>query len=284
LTVLDKISVPGRPDKANDDAMGAAGSVAFVLDGATGLGDTPLLPGESDAAWVANFAAAALAAHAPGLAGDLDSLAFKAMSDVKAAFESQRLRETFARYEIPWATLAICGVTRGTFHTGFLGDSRILVRDASGAVHHFGAPLKYRKYERSLASSMIAQAKGAQIGIESIRATVLPQLRAARERVNTPEGYWLLGPDPRAAAHVVRSSMELLEPIFALLMTDGFYALTEDYRLYSDIGLVEAAIGKGLAALCGELRDVEEDDPSGLKYPRMKKSDDATAILLRADP
>jgi hypothetical protein len=283
LTILDRLSLPGRADKPNEDAMGEGGAIAFVLDGATGLGDEPLMRADSDAAWVARTAAAALAANAPGFAGDLDSLVYKAAVEVERAFRTSRVRETYELFEIPWATLAVCGVTAGVLNLAFLGDSRLLVRDDHGAVHHFGAPLKYRKGEQALAQKMIAEAKGDRLGIESIRASVLPQLRASRARVNTPEGYWLMGPDPRAAAHVVKSQMRIGAGAMVMLMTDGFYALIEDYKLYDDAGLVKAALGKGLAALGDELREIELNDPMGKKFPRMKTSDDATAMLVRAD-
>jgi Protein phosphatase 2C len=282
LTVLDRISLPGRPDKPNEDAMGAGGAVAFVLDGATGLGDAPLMRADSDAAWVAQKAAAALCNYAPGFAGDLDSLVYKAAVDVERAFAADRLRESYEAYEIPWATLAVCGVTSGALNLAFLGDSRLLVRDEHGAIHHFGAPLKYRKGEQALAQKMIAGAQGERLGIETIRATVMPQLRASRAKVNTPEGYWLLGPDPRAAAHVVKSQLRIGAGAMVMLMTDGFYALIEDYKVYDDAGLVRAALGKGLAALGDELREIELNDPLGKRFPRMKTSDDATAMLVRA--
>lgn len=284
LTILDRLSLPGRPDRPNEDAMGEGGAVAFVLDGATGLGDEPLLRADSDAAWVAKTAARALAAHAAGYAGDLDSLVYKATVDVERAFRAERLRETYESYEIPWATLAICGVTSGALNLAFLGDSRLLVRDDQGVVHHFGAPLKYRKGEQALAQKMIAEAKGERLGIETIRASVMPQLRASRAKVNTPEGYWLMGPDPRAAAHVVKSKLRIGSGAMVMMMTDGFYALIEDYKLYDDAGLIKAALGKGLTELGDELREIELNDPLGKKFPRMKTSDDATAMVIRAEP
>jgi hypothetical protein len=283
LTILDRISLGGRPDKPNEDAMGEGGSLAFVLDGATGLGDQPLMRADSDAAWVARTAAAALAANAPGYAGDLDSLVYKATVEVERAFRADRLRDSYEAYEIPWATLAICGVTSGQLNLAFLGDSRLLVRDEHGLVHHFGAPLRYRKGEQVLAQKMIAGATGPRLGIESIRETVMPQLRASRAKVNTPEGYWLLGPDPRAAAHVVKSHLKIGTGAMVMLMTDGFYALIEDYKVYDDAGLIRAALGKGLAALGDELREIELNDPLGKKFPRMKTSDDATAMLVRIE-
>jgi len=42
------------------------------------------------------------------------------------------------------------------------------------------------------------------------------------------------------------------------------------------------AEGDGLAPLLREIRRVERDvDPNGLQFPRYKRSDDASAILVR---
>ena len=45
--------------------------------------------------------------------------------------------------------------------------------------------------------------------------------------------------------------------------------------------LMQAALDKGLKALGDELRTIEAGDVLGDKFPRFKKSDDATALLLR---
>ena len=60
--ILDTFSLPGDPFKPNDDAFAHTHNAAVVLDGATGLGD-PLMPGASDAAWIAHFGARRLMAH-----------------------------------------------------------------------------------------------------------------------------------------------------------------------------------------------------------------------------
>jgi hypothetical protein len=42
-----------------------------------------------------------------------------------------------------------------------------------------------------------------------------------------------------------------------------------------------AALDKGLAALGEELRAIEAGDIGGDRFPRFKKSDDATALLIQ---
>ena len=50
---------------------------------------------------------------------------------------------------------------------------------------------------------------------------------------------------------------------------------------YTPEELFAAAVTRGLESLGQELRAVEASDPEGVKFPRFKKSDDATALLLR---
>ena len=66
-----------------------------------------------------------------------------------------------------------------------------------------------------------------------------------------------------------------------LLASDGFLALASDYGAYSADNLMAAARDKGLVALGQELRAIEAGDAGGDRFPRFKKSDDATALLLR---
>ena len=62
LALLDSLSLPGDPAKANEDAFGQDANAAVVIDGATPLGDG-LMPGPSDAAWISQFGARRLMAH-----------------------------------------------------------------------------------------------------------------------------------------------------------------------------------------------------------------------------
>ena len=74
LELIDSLSLPGNPGKANDDAFGYREHAAVVLDGATGLGEN-LLPGPSDAAWLARFKGVASVAHDDLVERTLDALA-----------------------------------------------------------------------------------------------------------------------------------------------------------------------------------------------------------------
>lgn len=112
------------------------------------------------------------------------------------------------------------------------------------------------------------------------RQEFIGHLRKARNFVNSG-GNWLFSPDQRAADHVSHQAIAAPPEGHLLLASDGFLALVGDYGAYNAASLMAAARDKGLAALGKELRAIEEADPSGDQYARFKKSDDATAVLLR---
>jgi serine/threonine protein phosphatase PrpC len=281
IQVLEGLSLPGSPARENDDAMGATSTIAFVLDGVTSLVDPPLMPGRSDAAWVAHAARELLLKHGPGAAGDLPGLLGEVAGALTRQFEALRSRAPAARWELPWTTVSIIGVEAGKIHVAYLGDSRVLVETADDQVHNYGISPSRGAMETKLAAKMIAAKKG--IGVEAQRGTIQDELRQSREKVNTGEGSWLLGADSSVASHVRVTTLALSGPATVLLATDGFHALSEDYKRYGDRELIATAQVVGLKMLARELRHIEEEDPEGARYPRMKKSDDATALLLRVE-
>ena len=66
-----------------------------------------------------------------------------------------------------------------------------------------------------------------------------------------------------------------------LLMSDGFASLVTDYQKYSAQELARAMRSYGLAVLAHEIRVIENEDATCLRFPRFKVSDDATAIWLK---
>jgi hypothetical protein len=127
---------------------------------------------------------------------------------------------------------------------------------------------------------MVARAAGMSSASGINRPEIEPMLRAARNRINSGRN-WLFSPDRRAAAHAAHQTANVRTGALLLLASDGFLALVSDYGRYDGQSLVTAALDRGLAALGEELREIEDADPLGETFPRFKKSDDATAVLLR---
>ncbi len=313
FVLLDQLSLPGDPAKPNEDALAHLAQAALVLDGATPLGPS-LLPGPSDAAWIAQFGARRLAAHLKD--GDAPDAALKhALADAEISFAGLARGPIREKWQMPCASMMLAVVefaplrpslarepatatsptsvlrTRGGVGPRpsrrsegqrgleflWFGDCAAIV-EQEGQIELIGETMEKRQAEAARARKMARELKlPAASGID--RAEIQPLLRAARNHINT-KGNWLFSPDRRAAAHVARRGLTVDDGTLLLIASDGFLALVSDYGAYDTAGLMTAVRKKGLAVLGEELRAIERDDALAEKFPRFKPSDDATAVLV----
>jgi hypothetical protein len=276
--LLESLSLPGDSAKPNDDAFAHRARAAVVMDGATGLGDA-LMPGPSDAAWVARFGANRLMAHSEEGLNPHDAVG-AALRDTENSFIHLRRRVPIETYEMPFSSMMFVTQTAAGFDALWFGDCAALVARPGATVELVGDAIK-KKARESDRVKVLAANLGENAASTGLRAAFLPALRAARNTVNTERGGWLFGPDARAAEHVASARVAAPTGTTLLLMSDGFLALASDYDRYDIAELMPAARAKGLESLGGELRAIEAADPDGKRFPRFKKSDDATALLLK---
>jgi hypothetical protein len=276
--LLDGLTLPGNPAKPNEDAFGHAANAALVMDGATGLGDS-LMPGASDAAWLAQFGARRILAHIGAGAAATDAVR-SALADAEKSFKALRRREPKETYEIPFSSMMLVAAAAKGFEALFYGDCAALVKRPDAKLEVLGIAFQNRAREAA-GVTKLAKAKGLNPAARTNLPEFLGALRKERNSVNTGRGHWLFGPDAKAADHVSIKQVSAPAGTIVLLSTDGFLALASDYGCYDAEGLLTAAQTKGLTSLGEELRTVEAGDPEGTKYPRFKTSDDATAVLLR---
>jgi hypothetical protein len=275
---LESLSLPGSPGRPNEDSFASSPKAALVMDGATGLGES-LMPGDSDAAWLARFGAERLMFYLrSGLKAR--TVLNAVFNEVEHAFVTQRKRAPKETYEIPFASMMLIASTDSAVDALWYGDCAALLARPGEVVEVVGEAIAKRTLEAERVAKLAAS-HGLSPAAGFDRPQYLSALRGARNTVNSDKGGWLFGPDARAADHV--SAKSLVAPVGTriLLLTDGFLALASDYRRYDAQSLMEAATAQGLEALGRELREIENADVEGRRYPRFKTSDDATALLLR---
>ena len=279
--LLEQLSLPGDPTKPNEDSFACLDHAALVLDGATPLGP-PLLPGTSDAAWIAQFGARRLSAHLKD--GDAPEDALKhALQDAEKSFAGLQRAPVREKWQTPCASMMMA-VELGRDQRGsqieFLsfGDCTALI-EQDGKVEIVGEAITKRRAEAGRAKRA-AKDKNLPSVLGVHRPEIEPLLRAARNHINSGSN-WLFSPDARAAKHVVRQTATIAEGARLLLASDGFLALVSDYDAYDIAGLMQAVSGKGLAALGEELRAIEKSDAAGTRFFRFKASDDPPALLLQ---
>jgi len=277
LQLLDSLSLPGDPAKANEDAFGHDTVAAVVIDGATPLGDS-LMPGPSDAAWIAQFGARRLMAHLRD--GDGGRKALRAtLADTQKSFEALRRHEPEEMWQTPCGSMMLAVPDEAGVEFLWFGDCAGLLKQDDAAVTVVGETFDKRAAEAQRAQK-VGKEKNLSPAAGINRPEFLTVLRAARNRINSGEN-WLFSPDVKAAAHASRRIVKAGPGSTILLASDGLLALASDYGAYNADSLIAAAMDKGLAALGEELRAIEAGDAMGDKFPRFKKSDDATGLLLR---
>jgi hypothetical protein len=187
------------------------------------------------------------------------------------------------RYRHPSASFQSLRLTDGGIEIAGLGDCSLFLRDAAGTLTRHSGLRAGRSGEQSGAKKALTRLGGLNAEGEAHRdAETLASLRAARARQNTEGGVWTLGIHAEAAEHVRIERPDLRLPAVGLLCSDGFADGVDNYGLHSAADLVARAEAERLPALLSEIRQVEREvDPRGLRYPRYKRSDDASAILVK---
>ena len=268
LDLIQSLSIAGDITKANDDRVGAGHARAWIIDGATDLGDPGLLGSRGGAAWIAAEADRAFAA-APG--ESVEAMSRFVFETVAARFAEDRTRAP-EPWEIPSAAFLAVAVADNRLDCAWLGDCpALLIRD--GAAIPIGPEVDVRDDESDLARSV------AHHGLGSVRraAPVLDTLRTVRANPDRR----ILGVDPAGADHILYSSQPCIAGDELLLMTDGFSAAIDLYRMVARKDVPALLAAEGLHGLAARLRQAEASDADCTRWPRFKQGDDATAIWLR---
>jgi hypothetical protein len=117
------------------------------------------------------------------------------------------------------------------------------------------------------------------VGSPAHQERVQELVAAQRRHRNQPSGYWVAGARPTAAYHAVTGSRPLDEVDRAALLSDGVSCLVELYAAAEWPELLDSMQQHGPTHVISRVRDLEDADPNGSRWPRYKPSDDATAAL-----
>lgn len=283
IDVIDSISDPGKAERPNEDRLAWNASSAFVVDGATGLGDQQFMTGfGSDAAWIAEFAAKRLMSEVTPKT-DLADIIRRISQDARTIFEATAGHQP--RYAWPVAALAGLRVTPTELQFAGLGDSVVYILHDDGREESLMALPDAFEREQAAARAHIARLGGiGAAGMATSDPETLAELRRNRERQNTADGtVWSLSLVPETADHIASAEIDISgSGATAIICSDGLADLVSLYNRYTPGTLIRRAVTAGLPSLIKELRQLEREiDPKGLQYPRLKQSDDTTAILCR---
>lgn len=94
---------------------------------------------------------------------------------------------------------------------------------------------------------------------------------------NRAGGYWAAATDPAAADEAITGTVPLGQVQQAALLADGASHLVDSFNALTWAQLLDLLHTQGLTALIDRMREAERSDPVGDRWPRFKRSDDATA-------
>lgn len=266
---------------ANEDAQGSSARAAWVVDGATGLSTRRFTSDESDARWFARAVSAALARRADDLSLQPAEVLAAAIEEVAAAFR-ELAADGFVALEAPSASVAFVRVHGERLEYAVLGDCAVLARTPEpGAPLHVVRDARVAELERPILARLAELRRAGVSDLDELRAELIPLVLAMRALMNRPEGYWVMGLDPAAAAHALTGELDAREGMPIVLASDGFTRLFETYDACTAEDFHERAVAEGFDALYRSLRDIERADAEVLRFPRLKPCDDATGLTAR---
>ncbi|MCG8441489.1 MAG: protein phosphatase 2C domain-containing protein [Caulobacterales bacterium] len=284
LTVLDQINAPGaalgaeaaRAGRMGDDRYGfdEAAGTAWVIDGATDVGDIRVFDtGESDAAWYAEALSRRLTIP-PATGEDVRAYWRAALGDVR---EEARREARFAIETLPGASIPCAsGVwlrRRGSVaDLAWMGDCMAILAGPDGGARLYGA-----------ADGVDAERQGARAYHAADADGRRRLLQEGRARATAPGSGHVLSLHPEASDRMRLEEVALPAGAHALVFSDGLYRLIDPFARYDAEGLIGAAVERGLGALVSELRAMEQAPADGHDVARVKKVDDAAAVLARAE-
>jgi len=258
-------SRPGDVDVPNEDYAAAHNNTVVVLDGLTARTESGCIHGVP---WyVASLATGILRDAALGPAEALRRA-------IEKTADSHRDTCDLHHGGTPTAAVAIVQETPLTLRYLVLGDTTIVLDTQRGievvtdSRVHYTAP-----DERAAADALpIGSAEKEQALIRIKHAEL-----AAR---NVAGGYWAANTDPDAVSHSVVGEVPLAEVQAVALLTDGAARLVEDFDAVTWEELLDTLHAAGPDRVLERVRQMEDSDPAGARWPRNKKSDDATAAYL----
>ncbi|MFD7708067.1 hypothetical protein [Streptomyces sp. NPDC059786] len=267
LNILDAVISAGNTSRPNEDRYGCSGDWAWVIDGATDLEPDAFMSAPSDVVWLVDHMGELLQEEGakdrgPGAGDLLHALARRVGDDMRAlGFPADRIH--------PTCSVGLLRAGPDGIELARVGDPTCLAfgrRTIEVSTTFFG-----RREAQA-----IERASGADLtdtdSRDGIRRRRQMYIRGAFEE-SVFSGH------PDAVLHIQTETLGPGQADYVLLCTDGFARAVVDYHIYPDWrALLQEALESGLSAVLDRVRNHET---KALSSAHFKKSDDATALLIR---
>jgi hypothetical protein len=262
-----------NPSGKNEDWMACSSDLVVVLDGATVRTKSGCSHGPS---WFARKLGAAIIGHGASLSRSLTDILTEAIEDVAALhIGTCDLTDPAA----PSAAVAIVRVEEDVIRYLTLGDVTIVADKGDEIVaitdNRVSATATAERHE----------ADGFLIGSAEKTEAMARMKTAELAAKNREGGYWIAGSDPTAVEHAITGMWPTSSIRRLAVLTDGAARYVTMFRPdLSWRAVLDILEHNGPTRLIEDVRLLEHNDPEGRRYPRNKKSDDATVVYAISEP
>jgi hypothetical protein len=262
-------SLPGERGRGNEDFAAAAPGVAVLLDGAGVAGaETGCTHGVAwFSATLGGLLLSTITAH------PARPLAVCLAESIRAVRSLHEDGCDLTYRASPTSTVVAVRVGAGALEYLVLGDSSLLLADQDGAT----AVVTDRRLD-DVGKRLRGPVDALPTGSPEHAAALAEYRNALTGFRNRPGGFWIAGPEPRAAEHALTGAVPLESLTSVTLLSDGATRLVDRFQLTTWQETVAVLASSGPGELLRRVREVEAGDREGRRWPRGKSQDDATAL------
>lgn len=274
-----KFSCSAIGNQVNEDYVAVGSTYAVLLDGASGITGTRVLPHHSgsDAQWFSHFVGGRICEYLDASRGIVDSIRL-AVDDSRGYIGEHGVTDNEDLH--PSSTLVAVSVADDLVDIVSLGDSPVFIGLKDGSLVTM-SDSRIAELDQAAVDAMVDRSRGrAMTGVQK-HAAVNDILLANRQLKNKPDGYWILDPSGVALEHlnVMQFSVEAIDYVCA--MSDGLERAFDLFGLADPAAFLADSTRESFDELLVRLRAEERQDPDFNRYPRLKMHDDATCFMLR---
>lgn len=274
-------SLSERGNAVNEDFARACAGYGIVIDGASGLAGAPLFPRRhrTNAQWLSHTVGERICSALDagvGARAALEGAVAAARAELEAASGPVAAMDPLA---VPSATLALAVVGEDAVELLGLGDSPLLalMRDGSLLV---STDEVLEELDGRAVALMAERDGGRGLSGPERRRLVDDVVRANRLLRNAPDGYWCLDPTGAGLSHLRSVVLPRADVVAVAGMTDGLWRAFDLFGVADAAAELAALTPARTRAILARLRELEDADPDHLRFPRLKRSDDASLFWI----
>lgn len=270
--------------EVNEDLGRVTNHAAWVLDGATGVGDGSFTSGATDAQWYVQRFDHYLQTHIDDYDMELPAVIREGIKTVAAEFSEvvDDPADEITPETIPSAVCAIVRWTNETFESFVLGDCETVLVTSEDEVRQFTDPRPtLARLERECIHGMHQLMTDRGVTQAEARELLRPKVAHDRRKLRNSEENWALCLDPDAANDGQYAQFDLNSIDQVFLCSDGFARLVTTFDTFKNWQhATDWIIKHGIEETIEQLRNIERSDANCTEYPRTKTHDDATSVSV----